>query len=30
MNKDLYNQRDMDTYMKYKNNIYHNTFLPEN
>lgn len=28
MNKELYNQKDMDTYMKYKNNIYHNSFLP--
>ena len=29
MNKDLYNQKDMDVYMKFKNNIYHNTFLGE-
>ncbi len=29
MNKELYNQKDMDTYMKFKNNIYHNTMLGE-
>lgn len=29
MNKELYNQKDMDVYMKAKNNIYHNTFLGE-
>ncbi len=29
MNKELYNQKDMDTYMNFKNNIYHNTFFGE-
>lgn len=29
MNKELYNQKDMDTYMKHKNNIYHNNFFGE-
>ena len=29
MNKELYNQKDMDTYMNFKNNIYHNSFFGE-
>ena len=29
MNKELYNQKDMDTYMNFKNNLYHNTIFGE-